>query len=95
MAKRTTSTETSPTTPVPARRRTSGVKNAKKVTPIVVDVVEGRGLVHEGDAADHSPSYDDIATRAYDLYLRRGATNGCDMDDWLEAERQLRGSRQK
>ncbi len=95
MAKRTKSTETSPITPAPARRRTAGVKTAKKATPVVANVVEGREFLHEGDPVVQSPSYDDIATRAYDLYLRRGATDGCDMDDWLEAERQLRGSRQK
>jgi Protein of unknown function (DUF2934) len=30
-----------------------------------------------------------IARRAYELYLSRGASHGRDIDDWLEAERQL------
>ena len=34
-------------------------------------------------------SYDDIASRAYDLFLSRGGQHGRDIDDWLEAERQL------
>ncbi len=34
---------------------------------------------------------DEIARRAYELYLRRGSRNGHDVEDWLEAERQLRG----
>jgi hypothetical protein len=34
-------------------------------------------------------SRDDIARRAYDLYQQRGGTNGSDLDDWLQAERDL------
>lgn len=30
-----------------------------------------------------------IASRAHDLYLGRGGHHGMDMDDWLEAERQI------
>ena len=30
-----------------------------------------------------------IAEKAYELYQRRGFTHGCDLDDWLEAERQV------
>jgi hypothetical protein len=35
------------------------------------------------------PSREDIARRAYELYLRRGAADGQDVDDWLQAEREL------
>jgi len=31
-----------------------------------------------------------IAARAYQLYLERGRTNGYDLDDWLQAEYELR-----
>ena len=31
-----------------------------------------------------------IAARAYQLYLERGRTNGYDVDDWLQAEYELR-----
>ncbi len=33
-----------------------------------------------------------VARRAYELYLERGATDGRDMDDWFTAERELAGS---
>jgi len=33
---------------------------------------------------------DAIAKRAYEIYQRRGGNHGADLDDWLEAERQLR-----
>ena len=35
------------------------------------------------------PGRDEIARRAYDLFLARGGTHGRDLDDWLEAEAQL------
>jgi hypothetical protein len=32
---------------------------------------------------------DEIRRRAYELYLERGEQPGCDLDDWLQAEREL------
>jgi hypothetical protein len=52
-------------------------------------------------AADRSPkarvdapaiSEHDIACRAYDLYLARGQEPGRQLDDWLQAEQELRSS---
>jgi hypothetical protein len=36
-----------------------------------------------------------VARRAYDLFLKRGSIPGRDMEDWLEAERQLRQERKR
>lgn len=33
---------------------------------------------------------DAVARRAYEIYLSRGGNHGADLDDWLEAERQLK-----
>ena len=33
---------------------------------------------------------DEIARRAYELYLSRGREEGGDLDDWLQAEREMR-----
>ncbi len=39
---------------------------------------------------DHSaPADEEIAQRAYELYLARGGEDGRDLEDWLEARRQL------
>lgn len=35
------------------------------------------------------PSHGEVARRAYELFLARGAHHGSDHQDWLEAERQL------
>lgn len=34
-----------------------------------------------------------IAGRAFDLYLARGRQDGRDIDDWLQAERELQGEK--
>ena len=33
-----------------------------------------------------------IAQRAYDLYQQRGCAAGCDVEDWLQAEREVLSS---
>lgn len=33
---------------------------------------------------------EEIRKRAYEIYLARGATLGFELDDWLQAERELR-----
>jgi hypothetical protein len=39
---------------------------------------------------DSFGDFDSIARRAYEIYQGRGASDGADLDDWLEAERQIR-----
>jgi hypothetical protein len=49
-----------------------------------------RGRVEGQERARHArPTDDEIAKRAYELYLARGGAPGHALDDWLEAERQL------
>lgn len=31
-----------------------------------------------------------IAGRSYELYLARGCRQGCDVEDWVDAEREIR-----
>ncbi|PYU24181.1 MAG: hypothetical protein DMG30_09515 [Acidobacteria bacterium] len=40
-------------------------------------------------AVRRSPVAEDIELRAYHIYLARGATDGHDLNDWLQAERQV------
>jgi hypothetical protein len=44
------------------------------------------------DAVPSSVDQDDIARRAFELYCARGCEDGNDLDDWLSAERELRGA---
>ena len=43
-----------------------------------------------GAALASQPTYDEIAQAAYQRYLSRGGSDGYDLDDWIEAERELR-----
>jgi|KBSSwiStaDraftv2_1062776.scaffolds.fasta_scaffold2117638_1 hypothetical protein len=49
----------------------------------------------ETDAAEKtgSPSHDRIAVRAYELFEQRGHSGGAELEDWLQAEGELRGGR--
>jgi hypothetical protein len=40
-------------------------------------------------ATKAKPTQDEIAKRAYEIYLERGATPGDPMQDWLRAEHEL------
>ena len=57
---------------------------------------DGRERTDAGDAqhgdSDRPVRADQIAERAYELYLDRGAQHGADLDDWLQAERELGSS---
>jgi DUF2934 family protein len=39
----------------------------------------------------HVPSPEEIRQRAYELHLEGGCVHGRDLDDWLQAERDLKG----
>ena len=36
-----------------------------------------------------SPTHEEIQCRAHEIYLSRGATEGRELSDWLQAERDL------
>jgi DUF2934 family protein len=42
-----------------------------------------------GEAVTLQPTEEEIAVRAYHIYLERGGAGGEPLDDWLEAEREL------
>lgn len=62
-------------------RPTSGATDSPKLsTPI-----SKRGNGDSRRASDEA-----VARRAYEIYQSRGGMHGADLDDWLEAERQLK-----
>lgn len=40
-------------------------------------------------AVSKRPRTEDIERRAYQIYIGRGGSDGHDLDDWLQAERQV------
>jgi hypothetical protein len=45
------------------------------------------------DTNDGRPTPEEIAAEAYRMYVARGTVHGGDLDDWLDAERQLSQAR--
>jgi len=52
-------------------------------------VAERTGKVPEIGKGKKRPSEHEIAARAHELFEARGGDHGRDMDDWLQAEREL------
>ena len=89
MAKRTTprseARELATVTNQPANSRDAASSTA-------TDINRQPSQQHRDDEIERSgPSEDDIRRRAYQRYLERGGGDGSDFEDWLEAERELRG----
>lgn len=52
---------------------------------------KGRTSKSSGRAQKENwPTIEAIQKRAYEIYLRRGEQPGHDLDDWLQAERELK-----
>jgi hypothetical protein len=49
----------------------------------------GRGMREREELKKPAPSHEEIAKRAYELYVAGGQTPGHDFDDWLQAEHEL------
>jgi hypothetical protein len=59
-----------------------------------------RSLVGNGGPSDPAgspcePTLDEIRARAYDAYIQRGRIDGLDLEDWLQAEKELKENRNK
>jgi len=62
-------------------------KAQRKTKTIKLVIAEDQSAIA---AEDHRViTKDDVARRAYELFLARGGAEGHDVEDWLEAERQL------
>jgi len=41
------------------------------------------------ESRNNGPSLTEIRERAFEIHIERGGIHGCDLDDWLQAEREL------
>jgi hypothetical protein len=67
-------------------------KTAKSITsPVVAKPRRTPGKTKHVPARPSvlAPSLDDVARRAYEIYLSRNGTPGDPMADWLQAEQEL------
>jgi hypothetical protein len=46
----------------------------------------------EGRSGNHALNADDIRRRAYEIHLERGALPGRELEDWLQAESELKSA---
>ena len=56
---------------------------------------KGRRKSALDEAPSTPPTYDEIAQRAYEIYLARGGGPGREDEDWQQAERELREARER
>ena len=61
------------------------VKSDKTSAPLVKAVSKAKTATSK-----HEPTHEQIAARAYELYLARGSVDGYSEEDWLLAEAELR-----
>lgn len=64
-------------------RKAPNAGSMSKVTP-QLDLTE--------EATKHGPTPEQIRERAYEIHIARGGIHGCDLDDWLQAERELQST---
>jgi len=50
---------------------------------------EKSSMGSEPRTAESSPTREEIELRAYQIYMERGGADGQDVEDWLQAEREL------
>lgn len=62
-------------------------RTAKKTTTTTKNVVAMRRPAATNDTVN--PSSAEIAKRAFEIYCERGGLDGSDVQDWLQAEREL------
>jgi hypothetical protein len=64
-------------------------KKAKEVYVLPED--DGPSTPEEGETRT-APTPQSIAARAFIIYLERGSAHGRDVEDWIQAERELQGA---
>ncbi|WP_164006793.1 DUF2934 domain-containing protein [Pyxidicoccus trucidator] len=69
---------------------------ANKQTPHTPTGMSARPTNTEpvNSAPRNSPTHEQVARRAYEIFLARGSTPGNSEQDWFQAERELRLGRQ-
>lgn len=73
----------------PTSKRTTKRPPANAATETTTNGVETTTTTN-GSVEMRTPSHDEIARRAYELFLARGRQHGQAKEDWLNAERELR-----
>lgn len=76
--RRTTKTQSRQKQALEAERIVSGVSSNRDSITVLAGAKNGA-----------SPSFEEIQRRAYELFVARGGSHGCDWADWFTAELEL------
>jgi len=66
------------------------LKGGKTSAPLVKAAPNGKKVAAASGVSRGEPTHEEIAARAYELYLARGSLDGYSEEDWLMAEAELR-----
>lgn len=80
-------------------RKTKTPRATKTVTaplatqPAASDALPAAPVMTQPATTDAAPpvGYEQVARRAYELFLARGGAHGHHLEDWIQAERELAG----
>jgi len=61
--------------------------NTRKKTPNLETSV---GSSTESAGSPYEPTLEEIQARAYEVYIQRGRIDGFDLEDWFQAEKELK-----
>jgi hypothetical protein len=86
MARMIRKNETGTTAAKPAARRNTAATPAAGAAKVTT---RRRTTTEPGAAPGLEPTYDQIALRAYHIFLRRGTAHGHAADDWFQARAEL------
>ena len=80
----------------PARRKTATATATQKPAasspkPLPADATPSQAAIVESVEVPYSPTQEKIAELAYSYWVNRGCQGGSPEEDWLRAERDLRG----
>ncbi len=89
--KKTPSRKRSPKTPAGSEAQKPGKSGADEAGKSAA--AKNRARSPETTAPASAPSHQDVADLAYQKFEAHGRQHGRDLDDWVEAERELQGTR--
>jgi len=82
--------------PAAQRRPATTVSSSRVQSSIdIATQIDSATDMQAASADQVNPAYDEIAEAAYHRFLSRGGQDGGDVDDWIEAERDLRERRSR
>ena len=68
-----------------SQHRVMDVEGASKAASRIVFLSD----IEEEERRRRVPTSEEIRQRAFEIYIERGRIHGCDLDDWMQAEREL------